>query len=571
MKKNILQSIFWVWLVLPLFIRAQHVTEYRPGGNFITTSVVNLESLRGSNAVVDAAPGFTRSVNTVQEFAGAVNNDIWFLTTNPAGVVANSFRYGNGGVNDRASAIEQCPNGDYIILGITTIGGFDRILAFRIAPGGFAPVWAFVYYTNNFHTRGYCIKRTNDPVESYIIAGTQSLAGGANPDKTLLALKINAGGGMMWNSTYFDPVVPNNIFDQPRSMVVVGNVHYIAGNRTLGAARDIFTIGINQAAGAIGPAYNYIDNGGRADFNPYINVSNAGGFVLAYNTIANIGGVNTGRVAVTPLNAALGVAGNTGLYWENATTNNYGHTITPLPGGGGYAVGGGVTVGAAGAVQNPSFFSVTNAGAIIAGSYARLWTPQSFISTFMLQDPLLPAAAANRFAHHSYRPNANPAGMAIMRNSAACFLNPVLQVQFVPNVQVFRAYNRLAPLAIQAIASIFPIQPGQFITCAGGVGMFRKTNTTAAEEQLISGATFKVYPSLVAGEMPVTIEVEALQDVQAVVTVYSMQAQRVLQSKESLRKGSNRLSLDISSLPRGTFIVELRSGDEVQKARIVKQ
>ncbi|MBL7726111.1 MAG: hypothetical protein JNM68_00420, partial [Dinghuibacter sp.] len=387
MKKNFIHTLLWVLLLLPVLSLAQHVTEYRPAGALLTSSVVNLESMRGTRPG-DPAIGFTRSVNTLQEFAGAVNNDIWFLTTNAGGVVANSFRYGIAGANDRASAIEICPNGDYIVLGITTIGGFDRILAFRIPVAGGAPFWAITYFTPNTHTRGYCIKRTNDPIESYMIAGTNSLAGGASPDKTLIALKINGGGGMLWNSSYFSPVVPNNIFDQPRSMVVVGNTHFIAGNRSNGNTKDIFTIGIGQAAGAIGPQYNYIDNGGRADINPYINVSNAGGFVLAYNTIANIGGVNTGRVAVTPLNAALGVAGNTGLYWENNTTDNYGHTIHPLAGGGGYAVGGGVT---AAGLQNPIYFELTNAGAVVGGSYGRFWVNQGFISTFMLNDPLVAA------------------------------------------------------------------------------------------------------------------------------------------------------------------------------------
>jgi hypothetical protein len=567
MKKILLQGSLLLWLLIPFHTRAQHVTAYIPNGALLSTSVVNLESMRGTRPG-DPAVGFTRSVNTVQEFAGAVNNNIWFLTTNAVGVVANSFIYGNGAVNERASAIVECPNGDYIILGITNLGGFDRILAFRIPVAGGAPFWAMTYFTANTHSRGYCIKKTNDANESYMIAGTNSLAGGASPDKTLIALKINGGGGMLWNSAYFDPVAVNNIFDQPRSMVVVGNTHFIAGNRTLGAARDIFTIGINQVAGAIGPNYNFIDNGARADFNPYINVSNAGGFILTYNTIANIGGVNTGRVAVTLLNGVLGVAGNTALYWENATTNNYGHSIHPLVGGGGFAIGGGATVGA---VQNPTFFNINNAGAIIGGTYARLWNAQNFISTFMLDDPAVAAAAPNRFAHHNFRPTVAPNGMSIMRNNAFCRVNPVLQTLFVPNVQVFSVYNRNAPLAQQQIGIAFPILPGQFLTCAGAGGVFRKPGTAAVEELIISATGFKVYPSLLSAQTKLNIDVEALQNSESVVNVYNMQAQLVLQSKQSLNKGSNHIVINAAVLPRGTFVVEIRSGDEVQKARIVKE
>lgn len=567
MKKNFIRTLLWAALLFPVLTLAQHVTEYRPAGALLTSSVVNLESLRGTRAG-DPGPGFTRSVNTLQEFAGAVNNDIWFHTKNAVGVTANSFRYGVAGSNDIASAIEQCPNGDYIILGITRIGNFDRILAFRIGVAGGAPIWSNTYFTPNFHTRGYCIKRTNDPVESYMIAGTNSLAGGVSPDKTLIALKINAAGAMLWNSSYFLPVAVNNIFDQPRSMVVVGNTHFIAGNRRLANAQDIFTIGINQVAGAIGPNYNFIDNGGRVDINPYINVSNAGGFVLAYNTIANIGGVNTGRVAITPLNAALGVAGNTGLYWENNTTDNYGHTIHPLAGGGGFAVGGGATVAG---IQNPTFFQVNNAGGILAGTYSRYWPPQAFISTFMLNDPLVPAAAANRFALHNFRRTNAPNGMSVVRDIFNCRLLPVLNVQFVPNVQVFAVYNRLAPLTQQFVPLVNIVVPGQFFTCAGAAGAFRKPGTTGEEELLLSGSSFRAYPSLLSGNMPLNIEVDAKTDAETVVSVHNMQGQQVLQTREQLRKGSNRLQLDVSGLPRGTFIVALKTGDEVQKARIVKQ
>jgi Secretion system C-terminal sorting domain len=566
MKKIIIQNSFLVWLLLPLYTVAQHVTEYQPNGALLVSSVVNLETVRGTRPG-DPVAGFTRSVNTVQEFAGAANNNIWFLTATDVGVVANSFIYGNAGVNDRASAITQCPNGDYIILGITVVGGFDRILAFRIPAAGGAPIWSFTYFTQNTHTRGYCIKQTNDANESYMIAGTNSLAAGVSPDKILLALKINAGGAMLWNSTYFDPAAPNNTFDQPRSMVVVGNTHFIAGNRTLGAAQDIFTIGINQVAGAVGPNYNFIDNGGRADFNPYINISNAAGFVLVYNTIANIGGLNTGRVAVTPLTAALVVAGNTGLYWEAGTVNNYGHTIHPLAGGANYAIGGGVTIGA---TQNPTSFFISNAGAVLAGTYRRFWNAQSFTSTFMLSDPALAAGAINRFAQHNFRPSNAPNGMSIIRDLASCVIYPALQSVLVPNAQVFMAYNRNVPLARQQIALASPILQGQFFTCAGGGGAFSKPNTTVVQE-IIPVTDFKVYPTLLTTNTVLNIDVDALQNTESVVSIYNMQAQLVQQTKHFLHKGNNHLKINTSLLPRGTFMVELRSGLEVQKARIIKE
>lgn len=557
--KTFIQTLLWVWLLIPVTLQAQHVTEYRPAGNVIVSSVVNLESLRGSNPVVDPVPGFTRSVNTVQEFAGAAINDIWFLTSNQAGAVVNSIRYGAAnGVNERASAIVDCPNGDYIILGNTNVGGFDRILAFRITPAG-AILWSNTYGVPNANTRGYCIKRTNDAAESYIIAGSTSPGTG---DKTLVALKITGAGNMLWNSTYFDPVVPNTIFDQPRSMTVVGNNHYIAGNRTQGAVQNIFTIAIDQVAGAIVIQYSHIDNANLPDMNPYINAVPGGGFILVYSTIFNFGGANTGRVAYTPLTGALVPAAPTTLYWEAGTTNNYGHTI--YPNAANYDIGGGATA----ALNNPTFFSITPAGVIIAGSYRRLWAAQNFISTFMLLDPF--GAAANRYAHHNHRVANMPNGMSVMRNNAGCFVMPALQSVVINNQWLQQQYVRQAPLLQQAYAMPMPWLNGNFFTCGGGVGVFKTQIKGERDEEPVEEGTFKVYPSLVTTS-PLTIDMESPKDGKALITIYSMEAKPLLQISEMLRKGNNRINIDMKSVPRGTFIVELKTDDHVLKARVIKQ
>lgn len=557
-----LKTLLFV-LLLPVILRAQHVTEYRPAGALIVSSVVNLESLRGTNPVADAVPGYTRSVNTVQEFAGAAINDIWFLTSNQAGVVVNSIRYGAAdGVNERASAIENCPNGDYIILGITVVNGLDRILAFRITPAG-AIVWSMSYGTPNNHTRGYCIKRTNDAAESYVIAG--SIAQG-NVDKQLVALEIAANGAMLWNDVYIDPVVPNTIFDKPTSMTVVNNIHYIVGNRTQGAVQNIFTIAIDQAAmGNIVIPYAHIDNANLVDQNAYINRNVAGnGFVLVYSI--NVGGANNFRVAYTPLTAGLVPAAATQVYWENNTQNNYGHTIYPNPAGN-YDIGGGATL--AGGIRNPTFFTITPAGAIVAGSYRRLWVTQSFISTFLLRDAAGPAASL--YAHHNYRLANNPNGMSVMRNNAACFAAPILLIAMVNNVNFQQNYVR-NPILQQQQVPLPPLQlVGNFFTCAGGAGAFRMANTFKGEvEQIVEEGTFKVYPSLVTTS-PLNIELEAQNGGEAMITVYSMEAKPVLQTREILVKGNNRLNIDVKTVPRGTFIVEIKTGDHVLKARFIKQ
>lgn len=563
--KKFFQFFILLWLVCPVVIQAQHVTEYRPAMNLVTTSVVNLESMRGSSAL-DSANGFTRSVNTIQEFAGAAVNDVWFLTTNNTGGVVNSFRYGGAGYDDRSSAIETCPNGDYILLNITKYGGFDRIWAMRITPAG-AIVWTFHYYINNFHVRGYCIKKTNDVNESYIIAGTTSLVNGVNPDKILLALKIDAAGNMLWNNTYVDPVANNNVFDLPKSMLVYGNTHIIAGNRTRAAARDIFTIAIDQAAGAIAIPYSYIDNGNRVDQNPYINFRNGGGFVLVYSTVANIGMVNTSRVAFTPLTAALAPAANTVLYWEANALNNYGHTIYPGPGAMNYDIGGGTTLNN---LQNPTFFSITNTGVIVAGSYRRLWDTQNFTSTFMLRDLVTAPPAANGYAHHNYRPGNNMNGMSIMRDNSFCFVSPVLSSQTVANTRVSRDLVLANPLTRMGYPPLKIEQKGAFNSCSGAMGTFRKPVANFTEEQVIA-AGFKVYPTIAGPGADINIEVEARERTLAVVNIYDMEGRLTKRQQQNLEKGANQFTANVATLTRGSYIVEIVTGSERQRARFVKQ
>ncbi|MBL7728329.1 MAG: T9SS type A sorting domain-containing protein, partial [Dinghuibacter sp.] len=78
-------------------------------------------------------------------------------------------------------------------------------------------------------------------------------------------------------------------------------------------------------------------------------------------------------------------------------------------------------------------------------------------------------------------------------------------------------------------------------------------------------------PTLLSGNTPLNIEVEAQMAAETVISVHNMQGQQVLQTREQLNKGANRIQLDISALPRGTFIVALKTGEEVQKAQVIKQ
>ncbi|MBL7723043.1 MAG: hypothetical protein JNK27_02795, partial [Chitinophagaceae bacterium] len=296
MKKSLMLLIIPA-LLLPFFTTAQFMKDYRPTGSPLVSSTVNLVSVVEATA---AAAGSSRAINTIQESAAVVSNDVWVHSVDAVGNVTFSRRYGLTGTDETAAALTRCPNGDFIYAATTNTAGIQSSWLFRRGIIN----WSFRYFAPGNKVKSYCIKKTNEVTENYIVAAT------INSDRTLLIFKINAGGGLVWNRQYTDPAAPTGLTDIPKSMIINRDTVIIAGNRTsintAGATlRDLFVIGINQATSAITHPYRVIDNSGRDDRDPFINFGLSAEYVLTYQCVVSIGGVNTGRIAFTRLNSFL--------------------------------------------------------------------------------------------------------------------------------------------------------------------------------------------------------------------------------------------------------------------------
>lgn len=426
-------------VLFPGIITAQFMKDYRPNGSPVVSGTANLVSVV---EVAAAAPG-NRMINTIQENPNTNTRDVWVTATDATGNLIFSRRYGMAGTDESAAALVRCPNGDFIYTATTTLGGIQSAWLFRRGILN----WSIRYVAPNSSLKPYCIKKTNENAEHYIIAAT------TNTDKSLVVYKINMGGGLVWNRRYADAVPPSGLADIPKSMIINRDTIIIAGNRTTleltGAPkRDLFVIGINQATGAVNHPYRVIDNSNRDEKDPFINVGMNNEYVLTYQCVSTIGGVNTGRIAFTRLNYLLNlVTGTSSLLWENNTLNSFGHSIYKglTPGAVTYDIGGGTYTGN---FNNPLFVTITNVGMPVAGTYRRLWTTLNLNSTFMMQGA---ANLANRYGHHNFKQLAGQNSMSLLKNNALaapCNANQVINHQYVQTSTVQRIYSA-TPLLTQ--------------------------------------------------------------------------------------------------------------------------
>lgn len=549
-------------LLLPFFTAAQFMKDYRPTGSPLVSSTVNLVSVVEATA---AAAGSSRAINTIQESATVVSNDVWVHSVDAVGNVTFSRRYGLTGTDETAAALIRCPNGDFIYAATTNTAGIQSSWLFRRGIIN----WSFRYFAAGNKVKSYCIKKTNEVTENYIVAAT------INSDRTLLVFKINAGGGLVWNRQYTDPAAPTGLTDIPKSMIINRDTVVIAGNRTsLNAAgatlRDLFVIGINQATSAITHPYRVVDNSGRDDRDPFINFGLAAEYVLTYQCVVNIGGVNTGRIAFTRLNSFLApVTGTTSLLWENNVVNSFGHSIyRSTTAGTAYDIGGGTL---AGNLNNPLFTGITNTGLPVAGTYRRLWTTFDFNSTFMMQDAFV---AGNRYEHHNFKRVAGQNSMSLLRDNslaAPCNVNLVLNQVFIPFTAPQRPYNP-TPVITQTVYNIPETDVhGTIITCNSAlIGVFKGEQPEESfGEADITGNVFKVYPTLLQKGALLNIELRVSATEAVAINVYNMQSQLVYTRKETAAQGLNRFTVNTAGWISGTYITEVKQGTEIHRRKIV--
>jgi len=107
-------------------------------------------------------------------------------------------------------------------------------------------------------------------------------------------------------------------------------------------------------------------------------------------------------------------------------------------------------------------------------------------------------------------------------------------------------------------------------TESSGCGGARVTLATPAKELKEKPFTGKIYPNPTEG--PVQIELNAAVTKSVSVSVLDMSGKYLYINRRPLIKGKNRISLNISSLPSGIYIIEVGDGKAiVEKYKVLKQ
>jgi hypothetical protein len=402
--------------------------DYLPGIKRLVSSKVNLVSVVKTDA--DRYKIKCTSVNTIAERPLSSKKDVWIQSVNENGTVIRSARFGKTNVSEEASCITRCPNGDIIVAAMTFIAPtpeYNGVTSFWLFRKGIIN-WSYRYYlpgsghpTGNsgdtVYCRPYCIKKTNEAAENYLIAANnEHVENSVMKFSIPLVFKINAAGDLIWTRDYRETpgvILSGDVF-QPKSMLINNDTAVIAGNYYFASHgtisnRKIFVMAINQVTGDMvhnGRSFA-VDLGAAED--PFINFGYDNDYVMTYQTSSAIDDVVTGRVTFAKLDYNLNLNGDPVLLWETGTLNSYGHTIYKAKGTvQKYMIGGGTTVagGLSGTVSNPLIITINKTGVPDPTMCQRFWTRSNYISTYMMEDSLINSPF--RYVLHNYK-QVNPA------------------------------------------------------------------------------------------------------------------------------------------------------------------
>ena len=121
---------------------------------------------------------------------------------------------------------------------------------------------------------------------------------------------------------------------------------------------------------------------------------------------------------------------------------------------------------------------------------------------------------------------------------------------------------------------------GQIYIATHGRGMYKSGSFVARNDEDLNeeveevleeviGVSMHVYPNPVSNQL--TIDFMSEYDVVNVdVNIYDLTGKVLIHKKVDLVMGSNQIPMDVSTLPKGTYLVHLNNGLDSQYAKIVK-
>lgn len=130
---------------------------------------------------------------------GPLRRDIFLLKTDAYGNKIWSKTFG-GGYDDEARALVEMADGSLLLTGFwSQDDDFENVFALKTDSNG-ELIWSNTYGPAEFRHRGNSIVAI--PNGDFMIAGESKATIGALDDKDVLAIRINANGGLVWDNNY---------------------------------------------------------------------------------------------------------------------------------------------------------------------------------------------------------------------------------------------------------------------------------------------------------------------------------------------------------------------------------
>ncbi len=113
---------------------------------------------------------------------------------------------------------------------------------------------------------------------------------------------------------------------------------------------------------------------------------------------------------------------------------------------------------------------------------------------------------------------------------------------------------------------------GSIYSATYGRGLFRNDNFFKVDiDEFFSEENkelnLKVYPNPVVSYA--TIQIETRQNVDIEINVFDLNGRLLISNNERLQQGTNKISIDVRSLKKGTYIVRTKNGDQVLSQKFI--
>lgn len=162
---------------------------------------------------------------------GPADRDIYLLKTDAFGNKLWDETFG-GNFDDQARAMTELSDGSLIITGFQTYSGNkENVVALKTDASG-NMVWFNAYGTQEYRRRGHSIVQAI-PNGDFIIAGESKTTNSSLVDKNVLALRINSGGGLIWENTYsLEGTLGNEQDDEARAVTTTADGFFVLAGIT---------------------------------------------------------------------------------------------------------------------------------------------------------------------------------------------------------------------------------------------------------------------------------------------------------------------------------------------------